>query len=182
MKTKIILILTLTLAACTQIKQAPKQYSIEDFYKNIRFTGGSFSPDDTTLLVSSDESGIFNAYEINIADGSTKKITSSDTESIFAIDFVPGTNQIIYSADKGGNEINHIYLLKEDGSVVDLTPGEKEKAQFAGWSDDKKYMFYLSNKRDPRFFDLYKMEIGEWKRSEERRVGKECSSRWPPIH
>ena len=163
MKTKIILILTLTLAACTQVKQAPKQYSIEDFYKNIRFTGGSFSPDDTTLLVSSDESGIFNAYEINIADGSTKKITSSDTESIFAIDFVPGTNQIIYSADKGGNEINHIYLLKEDGSVVDLTPGEKEKAQFAGWSDDKKYMFYLSNKRDPRFFDLYKMEIGEWK-------------------
>jgi len=162
MKIRIIIFLTVLFVSCTQEQRPPKQYSIEDFYKNTRFFGGSFSPDETRLLLSSDESGIFNVYEITIANGSKKQITHSDTESIFAVDYVPGTNDIIYSADKGGNEISHLYMLTEDGTVTDLTPGEKEKATFAGWSDDKEQMFYISNKRDPRYFDLYKMKIGEW--------------------
>ena len=149
------------LAACTQT-EPPELYSIEQFYNNTRIGGGAFSEDETRLLVNSDESGIFNVYEINIADASKKQITFSEVESFFAVDYVPGTNQILYSADKGGNEINHIYLLQDDGTSKDLTPAENEVAQFAGWSEDRKSMFYLSNKRDPRFFDLYKMAISDW--------------------
>jgi len=52
--------------------------------------------------------------------------------------------------------------LKPDGTSKDLTPGENEKANFAGWSSDKSTMYYLSNKRNPQFFDLYKMKLGEW--------------------
>jgi hypothetical protein len=44
-----------------------------------------------------------------------------------------------------------------------LTPAENENASFAGWSKDKKAMYYISNKRDPRFFDLYKMYTADWK-------------------
>ncbi len=142
--------------------QKPNQYTIEQFYQNTRFSGGYFSGDDKKLLVSSDKSGIFNLYEISISNDTIHQITHSDKESLFALDFVPETNQIIYSADKGGNEINHIYLLKDDSTSLDLTPGENEKTQFAGWSEDKKAMFYLSNKRDPRFFDLYKMSVSDW--------------------
>lgn len=140
-----------------------KAYTIEQFYQNTRVGGGSFSPDESRLLIHSDESGIFNLYEINIADGSKRQLTSSMVESYFAVEYVPGTDQVLYSADKGGNEIDHIYLLNADGSSVDLTPDENEKAQFVGWSEDKKVMYYLSNKRDPQFFDLYKMAIGTWK-------------------
>ncbi|HEX2977104.1 MAG TPA: S9 family peptidase, partial [Bacteroidales bacterium] len=71
--------------------------------------------------------------------------------------------QVLYSADKGGNEISHIYLMDENGNVQDLTPGDSVKASFDGWSKDKKIMFYTSNKRDPRFFDVYSMIPGEWK-------------------
>ena len=149
------------LAACTQT-EPPELYSIEQFYNNTRIGGGAFSEDETRLLVNSDESGIFNVYEIDISDASKKQITFSEVESFFAVDYVPGTSQILYSADKGGNEINHIYLLQEDGTSKDLTPAENEVAQFAGWSEDRKSMFYLSNKRDPRFFDLYKMAISDW--------------------
>ena len=94
-----------------------------------------------------------------------KKIqkTFSEKESIFAIDYLPGTNHILYSADKGGNEINHIYLMNEDGKISDLTPDENEKASFAGWSKDKKSMYYISNKRNPKFFDFYKMKVDTWK-------------------
>lgn len=162
MKNLIIFTATLLIVACIQVQQPLTQYSIEDFYENTRFGGGSFSEDETKLLVSSDESDIFNVYEISIADGSKQQITFSDTESFFAIDYVPKTNQIIFSADKGGNELNHIYLQTDDNTSVDLTPAENEKAQFAGWSEDEKSMFYISNKRDPRFFDLYKMGIKRW--------------------
>ena len=153
--------LILFIASCTQT-YTPTKYSIEEFYKNNQIGGGAFSDDETNLLVSSDESGIFNVYEIDIASGKKAQKTFSEKESFFAIDYLPGTNQILYSADKGGNELSHIYLTNEDGATTDLTPGENEKASFAGWSEDKKSMYFTSNKRNPQFFDFYKMNIETW--------------------
>lgn len=165
MKTNVLLLTVFLVLSCnTEKKQEAReieQYTIEQFYGNSRISGGSFSSDESRLLVSSDESGIFNLYEINIEDGTKKQVTHSEKESFFAIDYVPGTGQILYSADKGGNEINHIYLLEEDGTTKDLTPGEEAKSSFAGWSEDKKSMYYLSNKRDPRYFDMYKMNMAD---------------------
>ena len=139
-----------------------KQYSIEQFYKSTQVGGGSISSDDTKLLVSSNESGIYNAYEIDIVSGQKKALTRSVKESVFANDYVPGTANFIYNADKGGNENDHLFLQKSDATVKDLTPGEKEKASFWGWSRDNKFLYYTSNKRDPRFFDLYKMDTVTW--------------------
>ena len=158
--------LTLALFSCKQEKPAVsreiQQYTIEQFFQNKEIGGGTFSADESKLLVHSNESGIFNLYEISIADGTQRQVTNSTTESIFSIDYVPGSGQILYSADKGGNEIDHIYLIGEDGTAKDLTPAEQEKAAFYGWSLDKKTMFYISNKRDPQFFDLYKMNTSDW--------------------
>ncbi len=140
-----------------------KQYGIEQFYKNKQIYGGNFSPDEKHLLVTSNESGIYNLFEISVEEGNQKQLTNSGKESFFAVDYIPSSGEILYSADKGGNEVDHIYLFTKDGASKDLTPDTKEKAAFAGWSLDKKYFFYLSNKRDPKFFDLYKMEIGSWK-------------------
>ncbi len=148
--------------ASTEPPKEVKQYTIEQFYKSTNVGGGFFSSDESKLLVNSNESGIYNAYEIDIATGNKKPLTQSTKESAFANDFVPGSQQIIYSSDKGGNENDHLFLLKPDGSAKDLTPGEKEKAGFFAWSRDKKFLYYLSNKRDPRFFDLYKMDTTSW--------------------
>ncbi|HSP88221.1 MAG TPA: alpha/beta fold hydrolase [Ignavibacteriaceae bacterium] len=155
---------TLIFFSCGQKEERKiKQYAIEDFYKNKQIAGGSFSPDESKLLVTSNESGIYNVYEISIADGKQKQVTSSKVESFFAVDYVPSTGDILYRSDKGGNEISHIYLLSKDGSAKDLTPDSLEKANFIEWSLDKNSFFYLSNKRDPKYFDLYKMEVGTWK-------------------
>jgi len=156
------LFLLLAAGLFAQDQEKPKEYSIEQFYENTRIGGGSFSADESKLLISSDKSGIFNLYEINIANGTQTAVTNSKEESFFAVDYVPNSENILYSADKGGNEIDHIYLLKPDGTSKDLTPGENEKANFAGWSGDKQYMYYLSNKRNPQFFDLYRMKTGVW--------------------
>ena len=152
----------LFLASCTGKKEI-KQYTIDQFYKNVSIQFSGFSPDETKGLVTSNETGIYNLFEINFADGSKKQLTFSDTESLFGIGYVHGTGQVLYSADRGGNENNHIYLLNSDGTSTDLTPGDNVKASFTGFSRDKKTMYLISNKRDPRFFDLYKMNVGDWK-------------------
>lgn len=159
----------ISMIACKQANkietkvESIENYSIEQFYKNSRISGGAFNNDESKLLVSSDESGIFNVFEIDIKDGSKRQITFSDKESFYAIDEVPGTNYILYSADKGGNERNHIYLFKNDSITRDLTPGDDVKSWFGGWSEDKKSMFYGSNKRDQKYFDVYKMDLSDWK-------------------
>ena len=139
-----------------------KQYTIDQFYKSSEVFGGDISDDDKKMLVTSNENGIYNAYEIDIASAQKRALTNSSKESIFANNYVPGTTNIIYSSDKGGNEISHLYLLKASGEVKDLTRNAKEKANFRGWSRDNKYLYYSSNKRDSRYFDLYKMDTVKW--------------------
>ena len=161
-----ILAATSLLAACKNETKAPrevKQYSIEQFFKTEGVNGGSFNKDESKVLVNSNRSKIFNVYELNLADTTMNAKTNSTVESFFAVDYVSGTDNFLYSADKGGNENDHIYLQRTDGSVKDLTPGEKEKANFFGWTRDKKTMYYGSNVRNPQFFDVYKMDTADWK-------------------
>jgi predicted metal-dependent enzyme (double-stranded beta helix superfamily) len=160
-----ILAASVLLAACKNETNAPrevKQYTIEQFFQTEGISGGSFNKDETKLLVNSNRSKIFNVYELNLADTTLQPKTNSATESFFGVDYVPGTDNFLYSADKGGNENDHIYLQRTDGTVTDLTPGEKEKASFYGWTRDKKSMYYGSNVRNPQFFDVYKMDTADW--------------------
>ncbi len=157
----IVLIIPIFLYSCKKEPVVTK-YSIEQFYKNKQVYGGKFSEDETRLLYTSNESGIYNLYEVCVADGTQKQLTNSTKESYFAIDYVPGTNKILYAADKGGDEIDHIYLLNEDGASTDLTPEEKAKSAFVGWNKEKTAFYFLSTKRDPRFFDLYIMDTKTW--------------------
>ena len=140
-----------------------KQYSIAQLYKTKNIGGGLFNKDETKILVQNNETGIYNLYEITLSDTSMKQLTNSSKESFFAVDYIAGTDKTIYSADQGGNENSHLYLRQPDGSVKDLTPGEKEKASFFGWDKARANLYYTSNKRNPKFFDLYKMDTAQWK-------------------
>ena len=60
-----------------------KQYSIEQFMENEAVSGGSFSSDNSNLLVSSNRSGIYNVYKIPSKGGEMRPITQSDSTSIF---------------------------------------------------------------------------------------------------
>lgn len=135
------------------------KYTIEEFYNNINYSGGYFSHDESKLLVSSNASGIYNLYALHTDGSSVDTLSNNTEESWFANSFFPNDDRILFSADKGGNEISHIYLLDEDKNVTDLTPDEQEKASFIGWSKDLKSFQYTSNKRNPQFFDIYEMDI-----------------------
>jgi dipeptidyl aminopeptidase/acylaminoacyl peptidase len=142
----------------------PKTYSIEQLYNNQAVSGADFNADETAILSQNNLSGIFNVYEINIADSQMTALTTSRKESFFAESYLPGKKQFIYSADKGGDENTHLYLMAKGGSnAKDITPWPKSANSFAGWSDDKKAMYVSSNQRNPRFFDLWKLDTASWK-------------------
>jgi dipeptidyl aminopeptidase/acylaminoacyl peptidase len=133
----------------------PTQYSVADLYANIEYKGASFSPTGDRILVSSNRSGIYNAYAVPTGGGEPEPLTSSRDNSVFAVSYFPADDRILYTSDRGGNELNHLYVRAPDGKTRDLTPGSKLKATFSGWSGDDGSFFVQTNERDERFFDLY---------------------------
>ena len=143
---------------------ALKRYAIEEFLGTTNYAGSSFSPDNNSLLVSSDASGIYNAYAIRLSDGTITQLTHSTTDSIFEIAYFPNDERFLYRSDRGGNELNHLYVQAPDGTVTDLTPGDELKAMFFGWAQDEQSFFVATNERDLRFFDAYEYPIETYQR------------------
>jgi dipeptidyl aminopeptidase/acylaminoacyl peptidase len=145
-------------------KKPFKQYTIEDFLAITNYDGLSFSPDNSSILVSSDESGVYNAFAVPLKGGEPEQLTNSSKESIFVIDYFPDDERFLYMADQGGNELSHIYVREVNGATKDLTPGAKLKAAFYGWAQDDKSFYAGTNERDPRYFDVYEYRISGYSR------------------
>ncbi|WP_320018727.1 prolyl oligopeptidase family serine peptidase [Labilibaculum manganireducens] len=157
----ILFALLFVLAACQPKKKVVEipSYSIEQFYKNTNVSGGSFSGDGSKLLVSSNETGIYNLFEIPVDGSPAKQLTNSEKESFFGLAYFPNSDKVLLSYDQGGNENNHIYMRDVDGTITDLTPFEGARAGFWGWDRDEKSFYYQSNKRNPKFMDLYQIGL-----------------------
>jgi Tol biopolymer transport system component len=148
--------------ATTRPREVP-QHTIEDFMSNTEVFGTSLSPDKSKVLVSSNSTGIFNAFAIPVAGGEPVQLTKS-AESVFVVSYFPNDERFLYSSDRGGNELSHIYVQAPDGTVKDLTPGEKHTSSFTGWSWDRKSFFITTNERNPQYFDLYEYETDGYAR------------------
>lgn len=139
------------------------QYSIEQFMDNEAVGGGSFSSDNSTLLISSNRTGIYNVYTVSTSGGDYTPITASDSTSYFAESFFPNDDRMLISADGNGDEIEHLFLRDSTGSITDLTPEKDAKASFYGWAEDDMSFYFGSNKRNPKFFDVYEMNVSDFK-------------------
>ncbi|HZI14807.1 MAG TPA: S9 family peptidase [Myxococcus sp.] len=142
-----------------------KQYTVEQFMATTRVMGASFSPDEKRLLYSSNETGIFNVFSVPVKGGKPTQLTRSTTESTYAVSYFPKDERILFSRDQGGNELSHLYVRTPDGKEKDLTPGDKHRAGFAGWSDDETAFYVYSNERDARFMDLYRYDAKTYART-----------------
>ncbi|WP_105255134.1 S9 family peptidase [Pseudoalteromonas sp. T1lg75] len=132
-------------------------YSAETFFDTVSLRGNSFNHSGDKLLLSSDETGIYNLYEVKVSDGSRTQITDAQ-DSTYSVGYFPNDDRILFRRDNGGNELHHLFVRELDGQITDLTPGEQTRAGFAGFSKDGTSFYVLSNKRDPKFMDLYKYD------------------------
>jgi protease II len=148
---------------------AVSQYSAATFFESTSFRMSSpgpnaFSAGTGDLLVSSDESGVYNAYRLNTATGERSALTQSNTSPIYALSWFPQDDRFLYSQDGGGDELDHVYVQLESGESIDLTPGEQLKAGLVGWQDDGSAFYLSNNERDPQAFDVYRYSTSDYSR------------------
>lgn len=150
-------LLTLQTAAA---QEEPVTHDAATFHMTTSFgmassTGFAFSPDDRRILISSDETGVFNAYAVDPETGERTALTESETNATFAVSYFPNDDRVVVTADQGGNELSHLYIRDENGQLYDITPGEETRAQFLGWSPDGSDMWVMTNERDQASMDIY---------------------------
>src|SRR6187551_762571 len=131
----------------------------------IALRDASFSADEKRVIFSSNQTGIYNVYSVPVAGGAATPVTTSTADSTYAVSFFPADDRLLYTRDQGGNELNHLYVRGTDGNDKDLTPGEKLKAIFRGWTPSGDAFWVSTNERDPKFFDLYRYDANSYARS-----------------
>lgn len=147
----------------------PARYTAQQFFETTSYgmaaaDGIAFSSDGHSLLISSDRSGVFNVYALPVAGGEPMQITRSTTNANMAVSYFPNDDRILFTADQGGNELNHLYVRLPDGTERDLTPGENLKATFHSWSADGRTFYVSTNERDPQAFDVYAYDAASYER------------------
>lgn len=140
---------------------AVKQYTIEQFMDNTTIYGGSFSHDESKILVGSNKTGIINAYTIPITGGEPTALTTSE-ETVRPVSLYPSDDRLLYLSDDGGNEQYHLFVRETDGSIKELTVAENSRAVFYGWANDKKSFYVGWNKRDPKLMDVYEFNRDDY--------------------
>lgn len=148
---------------------AATPYTAAQFFETTSFAmanpdGLAFSEGRSHVLISSDKTGVFNAYALPVAGGDPVPLTASTANATFAQSYFPDGRRVLVAADQGGNELTHIYVRETDGTLRDLTPGDKLKAGFVGFSDDGQTFWLTSNERDAEVFDLYAYDAGTYER------------------
>jgi len=179
----VLIIISLIFTACGD-RQAPEiaeqaapapavpdipKYSAEDFFETTSFAlvgsaAHAFAPDGMSVLISSDRTGVFNAYELMLDGEPAEQLTNSEDNAVFAVSWFPADKRILYTYDSGGNELNHVIAREEDGSSRDLTPGDDLKAGFLAWSNDGDSFYLTSTERNPQSFDIYRYSAEDYSR------------------
>ncbi len=152
------------------------RYSADVFFETVSYGlggegGHAFSPDGTRLLVNSDETGVFNAYALDIASGEVHALSRSETNAIFGVSWFPQDDRVLLTGDVGGNEQNSVFVVEPDGTLHDLLPpgdyevaGQQSGLRFEAWQADGEAFFLTSTERDPQLADLYRYDARTYER------------------
>ncbi len=154
-------------ASCKEAAKPVKEptlYSAAALRENISVGAAGFNKDETAVMIEDNSTGIFNVYALSLADSSKKTLTHSVKESFYAVDYLPGKEDFLFTHDQGGDENAHIYLQRAgDTTARDLTPWAGSANRFFNWNKKKDGFYFTSNKRNPKYFDLYFIDTIGWK-------------------
>lgn len=145
------------------------KYSAEAFFETTSYglvgsSAHAFSADGKSLLMFSDDTGVFNAYSLPVDGGAPIQLTNSDENAVYAVSWFPNDDRILYTYDGGGNELNHVVVREVDGSSRDLTPGDTLKADFVSWNDNGESFYLATTERNEQSFDIYQYSVDDYSR------------------
>ena len=104
---------------------------------------------------------------------------------IFPISSEIDYNEFLSWKDSNEDFISNLEPYKKDEDKLYLRFKCKSALDLMSFDDKKTYQDRLDEELDVieyRGFSSYMLIVADYVRSEERRVGKECRSRWSPYH
>lgn len=128
---------------------------VDAFFATTSYHDASFSADGARVLVSANESGVFNAYAVPAAGGAPEALTASTTDAVYAVSYFPHDGRALVTHDRGGDEHYHLYVREPGGRLHDLTPGGRLRAGFLNWSAAGDRFWATTNARDAAAADVY---------------------------
>lgn len=148
-------------------------------YENLR--GASFQgwhPSERRMLITTRFGETSQLHEVTFPLGARKQLTFFD-ERVFGGSYRPNDpSQIVFSYDEGGAENYQLFLLDADtGKYRRFTDGV-HRYQGTLWSEDGKWLAYVSNARNGRDFDLY---LTDPAKPDSERMLAEVSGLWLPL-
>lgn len=139
-------------------------YTIQQYLNIKSASSPSFSANGKRVIYLTNNSGTSQVWAIDLPNGAPKQLTKYDDNISFARFSPTNDDEIVFGKAVGGNENTQFYAMKADGSNVrELTANPQIRYNFGDWSNDGKYIYYASNKRDKNFFDVYAITVADGK-------------------
>ncbi len=105
----------------------------------------AYSPDGCDIAYSTNTSGQFNLWRQPVAGGYPRQITTYDNESVRTIAWSPAGDQILYTADRDGDEFFTPTVIAAQGGIPRKLTSEPEVQYFLGdraFSPDGRFVAY----------------------------------------
>jgi dipeptidyl aminopeptidase/acylaminoacyl peptidase len=148
------------------VVHAPKApVAIEEYFKVRRIGDAKLTFDEKRVVIMSDGGGRPDLWVMPVEGSAGTQITHVDG-FLHSFDPSPASDALVFEADHGGDELPHLYLTDAAGSApkdltADYPPGRR--TDFIRWSDDGKKLYFLSSRRDEKYFDLVEYDVQKGK-------------------
>jgi dipeptidyl aminopeptidase/acylaminoacyl peptidase len=136
-----------------------QNYTIEQYLNIKSATSPTLSSDGWKMAYLSNDSGLTQIWMVDFAENKPRMITSYE-DNIGLVRWSPAGNGLIFGKAHGGDENTQLFWMANNGiEIRELTKDPKVRYNFGAWAEDGKKIYYSSNKRDAKFFDVYAMDV-----------------------
>jgi len=107
----------------------------------------SIAPDGNSVLFASDRSGLYQIYELDLADGDLSQLTDFTDKQAYAPAVSPDNEQIVvYVRQTGADYPNshNLWVMNRDGSDAHAITSRSGGAWDPAWSPDSQYILFAS--------------------------------------
>ena len=89
------------------------RYTIEQFMQTTKVLGGVFSPNEESLVFTSNATGVFNVYSISLRGGQPHQLTHSSTHNVYGLIYFPDGKRILVSRERGETRsITYVFWIR----------------------------------------------------------------------